>query len=60
MSIDDVIKILADMAVEENDIDRHTAINAGIAALIYMRGKNGQARKSHSEHQESKGTTSAV
>lgn len=40
MSIDDVIKILADMAVEETNEDRHTALNAGIAALVFMKGSN--------------------
>lgn len=55
LSIDDVIKILADMAVDEKDIDRHTAINAGVAALIYMRGKDGQTwEPSQTEHHNSK------
>ena len=54
MDKDDVMtyaKRLEEMAAEEKDEEKSTAMAAGMAALLYMRGKDGQTGKpSHSEH----------
>jgi hypothetical protein len=64
MDKDDVMtyaKRLEEMAAEEKDEEKSTAMAAGMAALLYMRGKHGQTGKpSHSEYHNGKEGTGKV